>query len=130
MSRYGIGTDCDDYDLVLGYDPNMQAFWMYSQDYARTTTEKDVYRFHNLDDVPGLRMTIPMLVEVLERFGRGLAPGLARKLVQDAASDGYVARLMEEQRREELDEFNAIRNGLQANTWSYGNDLPCDWWGD
>lgn len=130
MSRYCIDSPNDEVDVCLGYDDNIRGFWLFIQDHSQNTPEQDFYLFHNLNDVPGFCMSIPMLEETLERFGFGLDEALLQNLVGDALIGGYVERLEEQRRANELISFQDICYQLELGSWQSRNILPCDWWGE
>lgn len=127
MSSYGIELE-DRIDVCLGFNPNIRGFWLFVQDHKQDTDEKDFYLFHNLHDVPGYCMSIPMLEETLERFQLGMAPDLLAALIKDALDGGYVERLRDDGKTAELQSFEKICHEVHDGSWKPRCKLPCQWW--
>ncbi len=83
MSRYGILTDDENLEVLIGFDEGLEGFFLTISD-ARLG-EPGGYLFHNMEHHESVRMTLGDVTDVMERFGMVLPDDLLQRLMADAA---------------------------------------------
>jgi hypothetical protein len=113
MSQHTIDTTDDRLDVCLGYDEGLSGFWLFIQDHSRTNHGDPFYLFHNVDDVPNVRMKLSEVETQLARFNIPLPRDLANTLIDEAEEAGYTDYLKETEAQSELEDFEKFKKRIR-----------------
>jgi hypothetical protein len=127
MTQYSIFTADDNIDICLGYDDGFHGYWIFIQDHSQSTDEKEFYLFHNIDDVPGVRMSLTLVEVTLAKFGIGLPRELAEALIADGEADNYISNAREDGYNGEVSEHEEFLHRIRPKSWAPLAPLANSW---
>ena len=93
MSRYAILIEDENLEVFVGFDEGFGKFFLTIEDVRTCTGEAGSYIVHNMDDHPGVGMTLREVAGTLLKFGITLPQDLAEQLVRDAQQGGAEPRV-------------------------------------
>lgn len=117
-------------DIQLGFDEEFVGYWLTIQDYYQPAQELEDYLFHNIKDVPDVRMTLTEIEQKLAEYNVGIPYQLAVQLVIDGIQRGYLAYVQSQRQYKKTKEFKdfyqrSVDSSPQA--WQPSGKLPAAW---
>ena len=117
MARFPILDGVpEDIDVITGFDHQYPGFFLVIESFrGRKQGDAENYLFHNIEDHPGVVMTISQIEETLRRFQIPITRGDVEHLVKDAEKHRFeealigAPRLIAGTNEAELEDFRAIK---------------------
>ncbi|MFN6572023.1 hypothetical protein [Dendronalium sp. ChiSLP03b] len=115
-------------NIQLGYDAEFVGYWLTIEDYNCPALELKDYIFHNVRDVPEIRMSFAHIEQKLAQFNVQIPYQLAMQLVLDGIEQGYLL-YTNQNPHEKLRDFEAFyqRNLVSCPKVWKGERLSVVW---
>jgi hypothetical protein len=113
------------WDVRLGFSL-FDGYYMTIEDCDFPTENLENYIFHNMRDVPEIRMTLPEVEEALAGFGIGIPERVAAELAAEGMYNSYVHHLKKTSRRKYAETVWFCRRALTGR-WEPMGRLPLSW---
>jgi hypothetical protein len=117
MARYPIFDGVpEDIDVITGFDHQYPGFFLMIESFrGRKQGDPENYLFHNIEDHPGVVMTISQIEETLKRFDIPITRDDVERLVRDAEKHRFEQSIIDAPRlipgtiEAELEDFRATK---------------------